>query len=807
MSHSNLADYENGHRLAPAEVVQAYERELRLPPGSLVGLWEQARVELLGEMRTRRRRWVPPVRLTPQRAAVAQLTPRELPCPIADFTGRSEELAILRGLLAGSGNFASPPATAGQSVVIGVIDGMGGIGKSALAIQAAHELVAAGAFADGQLYLNLQGATPGLAPLEPLEALGRMLRALGVEPAQLPSEVEEAATRFRSLATGRKLLLVLDNAASAEQVRPLLPGSPTCGVLITGRHVLATLEGTRCLRLGVLPPNQALELLARIAGAERIAADPEAAVQLVRRCGYLPLAIRIAGARLVARPGWAVGVLARRLARVTSRLEELQVGELAVRASFDVSLEDLEQSPDPDDRAAAGSFGLLSLPDGPDLGLAAAARLLDQPEATTQRLLERLVDAQLLETPRPERYRFHDLVRLYAREQAESRHPESEQLDGLTRILSFYTATAWHTLAQLRPSDRRLATADPRWTEAGVQFSDASGALAWLEAERVNLLAGIRQAAAGAPAIPAELTCQLARALFGFSFVRGYWDDGIQANQTALGIACRSQDLAAQAHAHNDLGIFYWRLGRYKEAIASQQDSLTLFRELGDRRGEAASLGNLAHVYMSQGRYQDATVCLQDTLTLFRELGERCCAEAYSLNGLGVVYERLGRYAEAIASHQEALIIVREFGERWAEAYGLNSLGVVYERLGRYAEAIAFQQDSLIISRELGDRRGQAHGLNSLGVVYERLGRYAEAIAFQQDSVTLFRELGDRWGEAASLRDLGDALRAVEHDVEAEATWQEALAICEALQISEADEIQERLVGLRPQAAEPPGSK
>jgi transcriptional regulator with XRE-family HTH domain len=258
MSHSNLTDYENGHRFPPAEVVQAYERELKLPVGSLVRLWDQARVELLGEMRTRQRRWVPPIQLSPQGAIVAQPVPQELPTRIADFTGRSGELRTLRDLLVGDPGESGMPMGVGQPVVISAIDGMGGIGKSALAVKVAYELKDAGAFSDGQLYVNLRGAKVGVTPLDPLEALGRMLRALGVEPAQVPTEVDEAAARFRSLVAERHLLVVLDNAASSEQVRCLLPASPTCGVLITSRRVLATLEGARRVHLGAAWPYRRL---------------------------------------------------------------------------------------------------------------------------------------------------------------------------------------------------------------------------------------------------------------------------------------------------------------------------------------------------------------------------------------------------------------------------------------------------------------------------------------------------------------------------------------------------------------------
>ncbi|HEY7198562.1 MAG TPA: helix-turn-helix transcriptional regulator, partial [Candidatus Dormibacteraeota bacterium] len=442
--------------------------------------------------------------------------PRELPRPAADFTGRDAELAELLALL-------DPPGPGGgEPVVISAIDGMGGVGKSALAIHAAHRVVADGRYPDGQLYVDLQGSTAGVPALGPLDALGRLLRSLGLDPSAIPTDVEEAAARFRSLAATRSLLVLLDNAHGADQVRPLLPGSPTCGVLVTSRQALTMLEGSHALHLDVLPRRQALELLGHVVGPDRVAAEPVAAAEVVRWCGGLPLAIRIAAARMAARPSWPVQALADHLADATRRIEELRAGDAAVRASFDVSLHALLAGRDARDRDAAAAFGLLSLPDGPDLGVPVAARLLDAAEPAAQAWLERLVDAQLLETPRPGRYRFHDLVRLYAREHAAARQPEDERRAALTRAMGFYTATAWGTLAVLRPGDRRLAAADPRWTAGGLAFDTAPAALAWLETERANLLAGITQAAAGAAVAP-ELPGQLTQALFGFCYARSYW--------------------------------------------------------------------------------------------------------------------------------------------------------------------------------------------------------------------------------------------------------------------------------------------
>ncbi len=741
--------------------------------------------------------------------------PRELPFPPTDFTGRGGELADLRALIAtgvavdrAAGGVGVRAGGAGRPgpVAIIAIDGMGGIGKSALALQIAHQLADAGAFPDGQLYVNLHGATPGLAPLAPLDALGRLLRALGVDPAAVPTEVEEAAARFRSLAAERRLLILLDNADSPRQVRPLLPGSPTCTVLVTSRQVLATLEGARSLHLDVLPPEHALALLGRIVGEQRLVADPGAAAEVVRRCGRLPLALRIAGARLAARPAWPVQVLAEQLADATHRLEELTVGELAVRASFDVSLRALQESPDPVDRAAAAAFGLCSLPDGPDLSLAAAVRLLDRPEPATHALLERLVDAQLLESLRPGRYRFHDLVRLYAREHATGQHPEPERLAALARLFGFYTATAWHIMTLLDPGNPRPATADPRWTGGGLPFTDELVALAWLETERANLLAAIAQAAQAAPAVPAELAGQLTRALYGLFETRGYWQDGLQANQTALRLARRTGNGAAQASAHEDLGVIYLRLGRYADASTSAQASLALHRKLGDRQGQADSLNHLAVVYRRLGRFAEASTCVQESLVLSRELGDRH-GQDNSLANLGRVYGRVGRYVEAIDCLQESLVLGRELRNRWHQADSLQGLGMVYGRVGRFVEAINCLQESLVLSRELRNRSCQADSLQGLGIVHGRQGRFVEAIACLQESLTLRRELGEHHGQAEALRDLGDALQAGAQQQQAEAAWQEALIICEALQLPEAEELRGRLAALPPGTPEPAGGR
>jgi tetratricopeptide (TPR) repeat protein len=728
----------------------------------------------------------------PRRIGSRSEIPHELPRAPSDFVGRTNELSALRTKL----------EIDSESRALIAISGMGGVGKSALAIQTAHRLVGAMAFPDGQLYVNLQGATAGLAPLEPLDALGRILRSLGQDPATIPAEVEEAAARFRSLAAERRLLILLDNARSAEQVRPLMPGSLTCGVLITSRHVLGTLEGCHTLHLDVLPEEPSLELLGRIAGSERLIAEPQAAAELARCCGGLPLAIRIVGARLAARPISLVRELAAQLADTSRRLEVLEAGELAVRSSFEVSAQALRDSTDALDQDAAAAFGLLSLPDGPDLSVATAARIIDESEVRTHTLLERLVDAQLLESTRHGRYQFHDLVRLYARDRIKVWHTGSESSAALVRGIGFYTATAWRTLALLRPGDWRLQRANPRWSVDGLQLGDDSAALSWLEEERANLLAAILQSARillnGETAVPPELPSQLAGALYGLFHVRGYLHDWVQTSQTVLEIAQHFEDRSTQASVNNDLGLAYGRQGRVMDALVCLRASLAIFCKLKDRYGQSAALGNLGNTYLRLGRHSEAMPHLQKCLAISRELGDRH-TEAIALTIIGVGHLKIEQHTEAIACQLESLEIYRELRNRNGQTASLSNLGFAYGQMGRHEDAITYLQEGLAISQEQGSRLMQANTLNSLGVSYERIGRLEEAIAFHKRGLVLLHDIGARGYITTALRDFGDALKTAGRYSQARATWQEALTVAEELQTGETDGIRARLASLNDQ--------
>jgi tetratricopeptide (TPR) repeat protein len=394
--------------------------------------------------------------------------------------------------------------------------------------------------------------------------------------------------------------VVLDGAATADQVRPLLPAGLGCGVLVTSRHILGSLDGASHLHLGVLDPAEAVALLGGLAGTDRIAVEPESAEALVELCGRLPLAVRIAGARLAARPSWTVETLRRRLAASHRRLDELAVGDQAVRASFEVSYQALRAAARPGEASDASLFRLLGLLDVPDLTAPVVAAPVGRPPLPTEEALERLVDGHLLETPSPGRYRMHDLLRLFARECCTAEEPEAVRVEALNRALHWYLAVAVRASRLLYPADqRRVASVSDAGD--GVALRDRAEALTWLEAERVNLLAAVRQAATS-PGVPSDVVGHLATALFRFLEMRGSWHDLGAIDQLALQAARRSGDPHAEAQALNDLAVTYYRLGQLDQAAAYSERTLAMRRKLGDRVAEGQALSNLAIMWHALGQ-------------------------------------------------------------------------------------------------------------------------------------------------------------------------------------------------------------
>ncbi|MFI6826879.1 BTAD domain-containing putative transcriptional regulator [Kribbella sp. NPDC050241] len=663
------------------------------------------------------------------------VVPRQLPADAASFTGRSTELGELADLLRGDPDDRIPP--------IGAVDGVAGIGKSALAVHAAH-LVASG-FPDGQLYADLSADSTAIG------ALGRFLRALDV-PDGGRYDLTEAAGRFRAETATRRVLVVLDNATDAAQVRPLLPAGPGCAVLVTSRRVLATLDGVRHLHLRPLPPGESTALLGRLAGADRIAADPAAARKLVGLCGGLPLAVRIAGARLAARPTWPVRTLTDRLANARSRLDELRADDLDVRASLQVGHRLLEAG-SVAERAAASAFGLLGLPDAADLSPPFAERLLGAVDATP--VLELLVDAQLLESPAPGRYRLHELLRLLAREVGAERSVD-ERTAALTRAMRWQVATAWSGYAMLRPGDPRLDTAGA-WAAGGTTFTGVRAALEWFETERANLLASAEQAAA-TDGVPDEIPGQLARALFAFFHIRGHRGDWIRLNQTALAVARRMKDAYAEGFAHRDLGAAYELQGDFDQAAGHLRAGLRLFTEAGDDTRQASCLNGLGTVYDSLQRYDQAADCLSQALSIARRLGDPHGQGVY-LNNLGPVLGQLGRYDEALRHLAESGAIFAELGNRRGQAAAVTNLGEVHEAAGAPGEALPRFTAGLAIFRELADEAGQAHCLTHLGLAHRDLGRVDQALECLRSALAICERTDDQRGAARCLRLIRETLR------------------------------------------------
>ncbi|MFE1929104.1 BTAD domain-containing putative transcriptional regulator [Streptomyces sp. NPDC059474] len=621
--------------------------------------------------------------------------PRQLPPASPTFTGRHGEVAVIQALMDATGD---PEAgESGRSVMLAAIDGTGGVGKSTLAIHAAHQL--ADRFPDGQLYVDLYGATAGQSALDPGEVLGRFLRALGVDGSSVPGDTDEASAQFRSLAAGRRLLVILDNAASVDQVRPLIPAGPGCAALVTSREMLTTLEGATHLHLDVLPQDQAVALLERVVGAERVRAEPAEAEEITRLCGGLPLALRIAGARLAARPAWPLRTLVAKLTDARGRLDELRFGDLAVRISFQVSYEAFRLGRRSDDLDAVRAFRLLSVVHGHDVSLPMAAALLDLPADRTENALERLVDAQLLESRDSVRYHMHDLLRLFASEQAEQEESEAERSAALERALSCYAATTQQAVILLDP-----LRPWPRHPGEGpaVPLTGQDEAESWLKAELPNLLAAVAHAAEPAqPEAIARLGLRLARALQWFLFPRAHAQDLESVNELAIETARRLGDPASEAWALDGLSAAYWLQHSYDEVRTALESALEIWRELGHREGESRSACNLADALCELGLFEEAITVQERQLALAREAGD-LPAEVIGLGNLGRAHRGMGRPEDALTCFKESLEYARRTGNIHHEGFALYEIGITYMEQGRFVEGRAHMDQALPVWQRPG---------------------------------------------------------------------------------------------------------
>ena len=686
----------------------------------------------------------PPLRSAstpPPEAPTADLKPRQLPADLSTFTGREAELAELVALATGADGAVAP-----ATVLISAIDGMAGVGKTAFAVHAAHRL--AGHYPDGQLFIDLHGYTEGLPPVDPADALDRLLLALGVPGERIPEPVEDRAALYRSRLAGQRMLIVLDNAATEQQVAPLLPGAPGCLVLITSRRRLLGLDGTHPISLAVLSKPDAIRLLARTAGQERIAAEPpEAADQLVELCGRLPLAIRIAAARLRSHPSWRIEHLVGRLADQQHRLAELDAGDRSVTAALDLSYQQLTG----DEQRA---YRLLGGHPGPEADRYAAAALINTTLPHTQRLLDRLLEVYLLQEPAPGRYRFHDLVRAHAANIRRD-HPDPRLTAGLDRLLDYYRHTVALAVDAAYPYERDHRPRVPPARTPVPDVSDPARARSWLATELSNLLAAASYAAAhDRPAHLLHFSALLRRHLR----TCGRYHDAAALHQQALVTARATGRPAAEIAALIGLGHIHRLQGRYDQAGDHFEQALRIAGSTGHRGGELDARIGLGHVDWLQGRYGQAGGQFEQAVRVARKIGHRS-GELEALIGIGHIGWHQARYESATDHYHQALRIAREIGHRTGELDALAGLGQIYRQQGRYRQAIDQFQQALRIARDTGNRNGELNALVGLGHLHRWQGQYPQAIESCQRALRIARDAGHRLGELVALTGLGQAHR------------------------------------------------
>jgi DNA-binding SARP family transcriptional activator/tetratricopeptide (TPR) repeat protein len=668
------------------------------------------------------------------------VTPRELPSAAPGFTGRRAELEALTRLLDHSCEQA--PGT----VVISAIGGTAGVGKTTLAVHWAHQTT--GRFPDGQLYVNLRGYDPG-QPVPPADALAGFLRSLGMPGQDIPPEQDERAARYRSLLAGKRMLVVLDNAGSADQVRPLLPGTPSCSVLVTSRDALAGLvagDGAVRLDLDVLPPKDAVDLLRALIGA-RVDAEPGAAAELAGQCCRLPLALRVAAELAARRPAASLAELTGEFADLRIRLDLLEAGgdpRTQVRTVFSWSYRHL-------DADAARTFRLLGLHPGPDAEPYAAAALTGMTLPQTRQVLDTLTRAHLIQSASPGRYGMHDLLRGYARELSATLDSSHDHHAALTRLFDHYLHTAATAMDIQFPAVRHPT---PSSAAPVLPLADPVAARNWLDAERAALVATAAYTAAHD--WPGHTT-RLANILSRYLHSGGHTPEAVTIYGHALSAARRTGDRAAEAMALNNLGMTDYILSRFKQAANHHRQALALSREAGDRTGEAHALGNTGLDEMELGHYEPAASCQQEALDLYRDIGDRP-GEGRTLSNLGWVRHLQGHYQEAACYQQQALDLSREIGDRGTEAFAMYILGVIDLRLGRYQHAARYLEQAQALFHEIGATTDESETASRLGEVYMALGRYEQAARNFEQALARFREIHDPALEADALNGLGDLL-------------------------------------------------
>ncbi|MEV1329261.1 BTAD domain-containing putative transcriptional regulator [Micromonospora costi] len=738
-----LALYRSGDAPAAlsayAETRAVFADQLGLEPGTELSRLHQAilrRAPELSTPDTTARTADPPPTARPDNPPGAAEPPRQLPPDPAAFVGRVQEMHSIERACTISGR-------TGPSVV--VLHGPGGMGKTTLAVHAAHRL--ARHYPDGQLYLDLQGGAPGVPGLDPLSALGQLLRALGVPARDVPLDLGEASARFRSETAARRLLVVLDGATGAPQIRPLLPAGRGCAVLVTSRRPAGTIDAFR-LRLDRLSHADARHLLDTLCGDGRVAADPDATDHLVALCDGHPLALRIAGARLTARPDWSVAVLADRLDNERERLDELRADDLAIRSSFWNTYRQLLDSADPDDRAAAAAFRSLSLLRVPEIPSPLAAVTIGVPHRRALTLLDRLTETHLLDAIGPARFRFHDLLRLYGAELAEEADPADDRQHAVRRGLTAYLTTVLRAGQLLRPQRVRDLATGPTVAELGT----LDDAVRWVDGELAGIIAAARQACDAAPQL-SRLCVEAIPSVAVWLQKHNRWAEADALVAVCEQAATHAGDDAARATVLPLRATLHWRTGSPEAAGGALEAALGLWRRLGDREGEGRALQNLGWFHHHTGSPRRAAALVRAAVDLLA--GANPVWLAMALHNLAEIEFELGDFPAAGDHLTRCLAMRREHDDAVGEAITLVALGRTHSQLGRHRDALAALTAGLRLCRRTGNREDEWEAVLSRSEVHLRVGDVAHAHRDGEEALTLARAAGDRYGEAAALRQLG----------------------------------------------------
>ncbi|GIH08265.1 hypothetical protein Rhe02_63320 [Rhizocola hellebori] len=671
-----------------------------------------------------------------KRAHPRPTVPRQLPAAVRHFTGREDELAVLDGV-------AARAAQTGGTVLISAIAGTAGVGKTTLAIHWAHRV--RDRFPDGQLHVNLRGFDPGGRIVPPADALLGFLTALGVMPQAVPAGLDDRAALYRSLVADKRILVVLDNARDAEQVRPLLPGTAGCVAVVTSRNLLSGLvavEGAEPLALDLLSAGESRELLSRRLGQDRTGAEPEAVDRIAAACARLPLALAIVAAHAGLHPTLPLRSVADQLSGMRDRLDAFtgQDPSSDARAVFSWSYHAL-------DPAAARLFRLLGLHPGPDVSISAAASLAALPVDQTSEALFALAAAHLTSEPNRGRYVLHDLLRAYAAELSRTEDSNVERSAAVDRMLDHYLHTAHGIALMLNPSRPPIALSAVAPGAKVETLTDPKQGLAWLATEHQVLVGSVELAAGAGQDFRAWA---LAWSIVEYLDRHGHWPVYARTQEIAQEAAKRLADPAALAYSHRCLSSACIRLGRYDQALDQLRQALAVSTTLGDSLGQAAAHLDLSFAHNAQRRHADALRESQRALDLFRTLGRRR-GEARALNAIGWCHTQLGDHEQAVVHCENALAVLRELDDRHGLGLTYDSLGYAHHQLGDHSRSAACFQEAIGLFADLGDRYDQADSMTRLGDVWRAKGDYDAARDLYEQALAILVELGHP--NAAHVRD------------------------------------------------------